>query len=355
MARKPTSQQIAQHAGVSVATVSRIVNGTARVSREVQDRVMKAALELGVDLRETHKSKTIAFVLGNREVLHPFHSHVLLGAEDYCRTRGWDLLFLSFQYAAHVPAKELHLPQVMIRRDVARAIILAGTNYDNLLAALTHRGTVFAALGNNIVGEYPRQGYDLVYSDDVQGAHELTRYLLSLGHRQIWFVGNIQLPWYARCYTGYCQAMKEADLAPKHSGIDSTAQQEVGYVATKSIFGRHEPVTAILAGTDPTAQGVYRAATERGLRIPQDLSVVGCNDTYGSMLHPPLTTIQEYPEQLGKQLVQMVLNRISEPDLPPQQVTLPTGMVKRESCLPLMSVETPAKARARPMARSSAS
>jgi DNA-binding LacI/PurR family transcriptional regulator len=337
MARKYTLQQIAQRAGVSVATVSRIVNGTARVSRDIQGRVRRAAQELGIDLSETNKSKTIAFVLGNREMLHPFHSHILLGAEDCCRARGWDLLFLSFQYAPHVPPRELHLPQVMMRRDVARAVILAGTNYDNLLAALAHRDAVFAALGNNIVGEYRPEGYDVIYSDDVLGGHEMTRYLQSLGHTYIWFVGNTRLPWYARCYQGYCEAMKEAGLTPRLAGLDSGDEQEIGYLCTKSILARREKVTAIFAGTDPTAQGVYRAAAERGLRIPQDLSVTGCNDTYGGVLHPPLTTIHEYPEQLGKQLVEMVLRRIADPDLAPQQVTLPTSLVKRESCLPAVA------------------
>lgn len=335
MRQKSRVSELAERAEVSVATVSRIVSGRSRVSRETSDRVRKAALELGIDLRENSKSRTIAFVLGNREVLHSFHSRILSGAEDQCQSHGWDLLFLSFRYSANIPSKDLHLPPVMRRRDVAGAVILAGTNSENLLLALKRQGTPFSILGNNIIGQYEPERYDIVYGDDTQGAYEMTRYLLLLNHKNISFVGNLSLPWYARCEAGYSRAMKEAGHPPNISAVDSTNDEEVGYLGTKAILARREVVTAIFAGTDPAAQGAYKALSDSGLRIPQDVSLVGCNDTCGVFLHPPLTTINEYPQQLGRQLVELALNRTFEPDRPAQQVTVPTQLLKRESCLQL--------------------
>ncbi|MGH9431309.1 MAG: LacI family DNA-binding transcriptional regulator [Terriglobia bacterium] len=332
MAGKPTLRQLAKTAGVSLATVSRIINGSARVGGELQERVREAARELGIDLHQTNRSRTVAFVLSNREMLHSFHSRILVGAQSQCALRGWDMLFMSLQYPADVAAKDLHLPAVLRRRDVARAVILAGTNSQNLITALQDRGSPFAVLGNNLLGEAPKAGGDIVYSDDVQGAHEMTRYLQGLRHRHIWYVGNRRLPWLERCFRGYSKAMEEAGLEPHQREIDSASEQEIGYLGAKLILTRSDPVTAIFAGTDPIASGVYKAAADCSFKIPDDLSVVGCNDTYGDLLHPRLTTIREFPEQLGKQLVELVLTRIEQPDLAPRRVTIPTELVKRESC-----------------------
>jgi DNA-binding LacI/PurR family transcriptional regulator len=330
-------RQLAQKAGVSLATVSRIVNGSARVGSEFQQRVRAAAQDLGIDLHQAIRSRTIAFVLSNREMLHSFHSKILVGAQNQCASRGWDMLFLCFQYPPDLSWKDLHLPAVLRRRDVARAVILAGTNSENLLTALTDRGCPFAVLGNNLIGHSPERGGDTIYSDDVQGAYEMTRYLQVLHHARIWYVGNSRLPWLARCLQGYRKAMKKAGLETCEQEIDSRNEQEIGYLGTKSILTRGGAATAILAGTDPIAAGVYKAAADCGLRIPDDLSVVGCNDTYGDLLHPPLTTIREFPEQLGKQLVELALTRIEQPDLAPRSITVPTEVVKRESCHPFFS------------------
>ncbi len=317
---------------VSAATVSRVLSGHGSGNRATQARVRAAALELGLNLEARHKSRTIAFVLGNRNVLHPFQAHILVGAEDHCRLRGWDLLFLTLQYSPDVPSKQVSLPRVLQQGDIVRAVILSGTNTENLMRSLKHKGIAFSTLGNNILGEYQEGAYDTVFSDDIQGGHELTLYLQALGHRAIWFVGNLRLPWFARCYKGYTRAMVAAGLTPLLSGFDSTDESTIGYLATKSILARGESVTAIFAGTDPTARGVYKALADCRIRIPEDISVVGCNDTQGGLFQPQLTTIREFPEQLGKQLVELVLNRLAQPTLPPQKITLPTEIVKRQSC-----------------------
>jgi DNA-binding LacI/PurR family transcriptional regulator len=325
-------REIASAARVSVATVSRVLNGNNRVDMAIQKAVLDAATDLGVDLSQRNKVKVIAFLLSNRVMLHPFHSRVLSGAEEYCAAHGWDMVFLSFNYLSNVPWNELHLPRVIQRRDVIRAVILAGTNSTNLIDLLDHKGIPYVALGNNILGELEGSKSDLIFSDDSQGGYDITRHLISLGHRDIWFVGNIRLPWFARCFGGYSRAMDECGLVKRSSSIDSGDDTEVGYLGTKSLLARAEPVTAIFAGNDSAAHGVYKALRDSGLKIPDNISVAGCDDTVGGWLYPGLTTIREFPEQLGKQMVELVLNRIAEPALEPQRITVPTELIKRESC-----------------------
>jgi DNA-binding LacI/PurR family transcriptional regulator len=235
---KKSLRDVARAAGVSIATVSRVARGNASVDPELKKRVREAAAKLGFVLEHTSRTRALAFVLSNRDMLHPFHSHILVGAEAQCSARAWDMIFLAFRYDLHSPWKRLHLPRVLQRGDVVRAVILSGTNSQNLLELLTHKSIPFVVLGNNVVGEWRSLDYDAVYSDDVQGAREMTLYLQTLGHRAIWFVGNCRLPWFARAFEGYRAAMEEAGLRPRLSEIESEDANEVGYLAAKSRPGR---------------------------------------------------------------------------------------------------------------------
>ena len=113
------------------------------------------------------------------------------------------------------------------------------------------------------------QNNDVVLGDDIQGGQDATRYLIGLGHRNIWFVGNTRLPWFARCFEGYQRAMHESGLVPRESSIDSEDSTETGYLGTKSLLARDESVTAILAGNDTSAYGVYWRCEHKGLIFPQ--------------------------------------------------------------------------------------
>jgi len=336
---KATLRNVARLAGVSVATVSRVMTGKARVSQEIAERVLKSASDIGVDLNRWNKSRLIAFLLCNRAVLHPFHSHILLGAEASVAEQGWNMLFVALHYSPSQYWRDIHIPRILERRDLASGFIIAGTSSQNLLDFLKYERVPYAVLGNNVVGEWRPEEHDVVYFDDTQGAVEVTSYLLSLGHRDIWYVGNTQLPWDRRRYEGYCQAMQAQGLKPLLSEIDSQKDEELGFLATKSLFSRGKPVTAIFAGGDPTVEGVYKALRDCGLRIPEDVSVAGFNDVEAKSMHPALTSVRVFTEQIGRQLSRMVLNRIENAGLAKQHITIPTQLIKRESCrsLPVMT------------------
>jgi DNA-binding LacI/PurR family transcriptional regulator len=332
-------REIANLAQVSVATVSRVLNGNTRVDPALQKTVLDAAAKLDIDVSSRNKTKALAFLLSNRAMLHAFHSRVLIGAEAHCTALGWDMVFLSYNYSPNVSDRELHPPQILQRHDAVRAVILAGTNSMNMLRFLERKNITFAVLGNNVIDATDDlKQHDVVFTDDIQGAYDMTRYLINLGHRHIGFVGNLRLPWFARCFAGYRRAMDGAGLSQHLNSTDSEDDVESGYLGTKSLLAQNKSITAILAGDDPTAHGVYKALRDSGLRIPEDISVCGCNDTVGSWGHPPLTTIREFPEQLGKQLAEVVLNRIASPSLDPQRVTVPTELIKRDSCRPILVV-----------------
>lgn len=342
--KKVTYYDLAKLAEVSSATVSRVIAGRQNVDATIRERVKRAAETLGFDIekKRNDNGRTIAFVLGNRDVLHSFHARVLAGAESHALSHGWELFFLTLRYSPETTPQDVPLPEILGRRTQARGIILAGVNSMNLLDSLRRRNLPCSVLGNNLIGEH-RQDLDVVYSDDVQGACDVTTYLISQGHRHIWFIGGTRLTWFTRCGKGYRQAMLTAGLEARICEIHSDGQ-ELGYLGAKSILSRREPVTAIFAGSDHVAIGVYTALRELGLSVPADMSVVGFSDSEASILHPALTSVREFPEELGRHLAAFALNRIANPSLPPQQLTLGTQLIVRDSTqmLPANAPATPA-------------
>lgn len=338
MKKGNTIKDVAKLAGVSNATVSRVATGSSRVSREVTQKVRAAAASLQVELSRRNKGKVVAFILSNRAMLHPFHSHILVEAEAHCAQNGWSMLFLRLNYSTSAHWRDLHIPWIPERGDLVSGFLVAGTNSQNLLDLLDHERIPFAVLGNNVVGNWNPEKHDSVWFDDTQGATELTRYLHSLGHRDIWFIGNTRYPWFSRRYEGYCMAMRDRGLEPHISEVDTDNDQKLGYLAAKSLLAKNVPVSAIFTGSDSTLGGVCEALRDCGLRIPEDISVAGFNDIESVRSHPPMTTVHVFTEQIGKELAQMVLKRIEYHCIEPQRVMIPTQVVKRESCRPLVGM-----------------
>ena len=337
---KTTIQDVAKLAGVSVATVSRVATGSERVSAELRARVFKAASELKIELNGKGKAKIIAFILANRDLFNTFHAGIMVGAEGYCASHDCGLLFLPLRYGSNVPWQNLHLPSILERPGPIGAAILAGKNSQNVLDLLAHRGIPVVVMGNNVVGDWDKDGYGTLYFDDVEGAYDATRYLQALGHRDIWYVGNRQLTWFERRYEGYRRAMQDSSLAPRINEFDSGEGEDLGYLATKSILKSGESMTALFAGDDAVARGAYKAIHESGLRIPDDISVMGFNDTEASSLHPPLTSVRVFTEQMGREMAALAFKRLGRPDVPPEVITIPTQLVKRESCRAIQSVSS---------------
>lgn len=330
--KRVSFQDVARLAKVSTATVSRVARGNASVDEDIERRIRNAADKLGLSLEDSRHDRlsTVAFLLCNRDVHHTFQSLVLLGAEAYCAANERELLFISFRYSTGAPANQLHLPRAFETPDLVRGVILSGTNSASMLELLRSRKIPFAVLGNNVIGDWTPNEYNSVFSDDVQGASDLTNHLISQGHHDIWFFGDLSMPWYSRCAQGYRHAMSKSGLVPRCSEIHA-ADQELGYLAMRSILSRKEPVTAVFAGSDQIARGVYEALRQSNLDIPGEVSVAGFNDTEGALFDPPLTSVREFPEQLGQHLAEFTMRALKDPLGARKQMTIPTKLVTRQS------------------------
>jgi DNA-binding LacI/PurR family transcriptional regulator len=227
----------------------------------------------------------------------------------------------------------VQVPRLLLRQDILDGFVLAGIHSQNLIELLSRTSGALAVLGNNILRPWNEVNYDAVWYDDVEGGYQMTRHMLALGHQDIWFVGNRQFPWFDRCYDGYSRAMSEAGLLARAVAPDCERPREAGYLGTQSLLAEHAPVTAIVAGSDATAQGVCDAIREAGLRVPADISVGGLDDIEAATMHPRLASVHIPLEEVGAQLAACVISRVETPrDI--RRVLVPTTLVEGESCAP---------------------
>lgn len=334
-----TIRDVAKRAQVSVGTVSRVLNSRPDVKPELRTRVERAMRDLGYrpNVRAQNfarnSSAVISFVLSNRDLLHPFHSRILQGVSAQCEETGFFVLYSRWQYSGDTAPGKLQLPSVLKAHGIADCLILAGTNYPNLLEALDEMGTEYVLLANNFVSSRKRLPVDQVRFDDTRGAFEAVRYLISLGHKDIWYIGDVSQPWYNNRYQGYLQAMAEAGLQPRGSTAGLTDNRFAnGMQCTESILGHDQPVSAIFAGTDDVAYGAWEALNRRGLRVPADVSLIGFDNQRGPYKSLELTTIRVEAEEIGRQLARMAIAKIREQGKTLPEVIAPVVLIKRATC-----------------------
>ena len=271
--KQATIVDVAAKAGVSLGTASRVLNNRRDVDGELRRKVTEAARVLryvrsGRGRRASRETcPIISFVLSNREFLHPMHARMLQGAEQYCEDLGYFVVFKRLDYAAETPLSELKLPALLREHGIADCLILAGTNYPNLIEATANAGVPYVLYGNNLVGTAPREGVDQARSDDRTGAMEAVRYLARLGHKRICFIGDISQPWFCSRYQAYLAAIAEAGLEPIAQTVGLSPDSfRNGFSSTEAILRRGLRPTAIFAASDHIALGVLEQLRQSGLR-----------------------------------------------------------------------------------------
>lgn len=348
--KKATIQDVAQRAGASISSVSRVINKYPGVHPDLRLRVEQAIEEVNYIPASTKKrfpeagTRLFYFLLTNRNLNIPFHSKVLQAIENECSRKGDFLLFRTFQYTPDVAPEDLQLARFLEFSFPGKSgpnphgLVLTGPTYPNLLKALDPLGVPYILLGNNYSG--PGTPHDAVAFDGYRGAYDATRYLLDLGHTNILFVGDPGVSWYSSLYEGYLQALKERGLKPlAQTKSLSDSFYSNGYLSVEIAFERFTDVTAIFAGYDEIALGAWKALNDRNLSVPRDVSLVGFDDEdYAAFTVPPLTTVRIDMEALGREMIGQLYKKLQEPSQKLPMVRLSTTLIKRGTCRPLMTL-----------------
>lgn len=348
----PTIKDVAKKAGVSTATVSRVLNNTGYFDAETARQVNEAVESLGYR-RNVHwerlvrnEARTVCFLLGNRDSLNSTQVKMLLACERLMAQAGYDLVFSLYQYGVETQVGKLQLPRLIAQQGSVDGVILAGVHHENFLDALDKLKLPYVLLGNTYIGRKEKLQKDAIVYDDVSGCYEAIEYLIRLGHRHIAFVGNTRLPWFQRRYEGYQKAMKKAGLSETTVTDDWNVHYiEYGKLAAAELLRRATPPTAIFSGNDEIAGGIWKALIGRGVAIPREISLIGFGDREEfSILEPSLTTISVFQEKLGEELARMLLQKLKNPGVRLEAKVFPCQLIERNSChLPLRNLKLVSK------------
>ena len=335
MAATPTMKRIAGQLGVSITTVSKVLNNHDDISEATRARVLAKVKELGYQPNAVARSltlrstRTIGIVIP--DLMHSFFVEIIAGLEKVASARGYGLLLCSSGEDARKERAELE----MLRQRQVDAIVLASANAEGNTDLLQR----LSALGIGIVmidrDDHPDVRCDRVLTDDLEVGRLATAHLAAHGRRAIGHLAGPPIVHAKRRAEGYAAALRDAGIESRPEWTVRAGFKDVdGYRAMKKLLAVKPKVDAVFAANDPAAIGAMKAVWEAGLRVPEDVAVVGAGDiTFGDLLRVPLTTVSWSRDQQGQQAAELILSRIGpKPGPKVRRVIIPPQLVVRKSC-----------------------
>ena len=334
-----TISDVAQRAGVSAMTVSRVINNSGYSSREARARVGAAVAELGYvpnalarQLR-SRRTKTLALVVS--DISNPFFTTIARGVEDVAARHGFSVMFCNTDESEKEEAQYLLM---LIERQVDGVLLVparsSGTSFRLLLA---HEMPV-VVLDRRVAA----RGVDSVRCDSEAGAYALTRHLITLGHRRIAVLtGRRTVSTSVDRVAGCRRALEEAGLTLgdeliRYGGFNfgSPTQADGHRMAREVLASASNRPTAIFAANNFIAFGAIRALREAGLRVPEEMSVVAFDDLPAEWISDPFLTVAAQPAyEIGRRGAAMLLDRLSGDRVTAgEDVVLPFELIIRRSC-----------------------
>ncbi|GAA1296894.1 hypothetical protein Psi02_13520 [Planotetraspora silvatica] len=328
---RPSITRVAELAGVSATTVSHTLNGRRPVAESTRRRVLDAIERLGYrpnvlarGLR-TSRSQTIGLVIP--DITNPFYPALARGLQDVLGPAGYDEIISNTDGDRDL--ERAAIEQMIARQVDGLAFAVFHTHAEDLLPAI-EAGIPVVRLGGRLVQE----GVDVVHSDDEGGAAEATRYLLARGYRRIGFVCGPRAEGpAAERVAGYRAALAEAGApADPRLVVHTHFSRSGGQEGAAVLLDLPEPPDAVLCANDIMAIGALETAALRGLRVPDDLAVMGFDDIEAAgLISPGLTTMANPAREIGQACARLLLDRLSGRAEGYREVVIPARFVRRQS------------------------
>lgn len=327
-----TIKDVAQHAQVSVTTVSHVINGTRFVSEAARERVQQAIATLNyvpsalARSLKSNRTHTVGMMIPNNS--NPYFAEIIRGIEDTCFEAGFNVILCNSDDDPH---KQAQYVRVLSEKQVDGLIVLSSGGDPELIATLRSAGMPQVVVDREI----DDLAADLVEVNHELGGYLATRHLLELGHRRIACIAGPQALSSARQRVqGYHRALAETGQRVDDKLLRSADFTSAGgHEAMSSLLKMRQRPSAVFASNDLMAIGAVCAAAEAGLRIPEDLSVVGFDDiALAAYSNPPLTTIAQPKHQTGALAARLLLDRITQRDKPlRREILQPTLCLRRST------------------------
>lgn len=327
-------RDVAERAGVSVTTVSHVINETRPVSDDLRRRVLEAMHALGYQpnalARSLRRKETHTIGMIVPDSANPFFAEVARGIEDASFEQGYSVILCNSDGDLE---KELLYTNVLSEKRVDGILFVAAGVSTEHIRALQARQMPLVVVDRDI----PDVVVDSVLIHNARGGWLATQHLIELGHRRIGCItGPSDVTPSAERVIGYQQALQEAGIPLDEALIvKGDFQYESGYRAAQQLLALDDPPTAIFACNDLMAVGAISAAVELGFQVPARLSVVGFDDIrLASFANPPLTTVAQPKYEMGVVAMTMLLERMRERDMSPRRRLLDIRLVVRQSTGP---------------------
>lgn len=329
---KASLKMVAQRAQVSPATVSRILNGTAKVSSEKRQRIEEAIAELGfrpnLAARSLAGGRSMSIGVITQFISSPFYAEALRGLEDELADHNYIPLFMSSHWDS---AQEETQITRLIERNVDGVVLLSSQLSGQKLFEFSNQLPIVVTGRHFESTQASSVNWDNTYSGVLAADH-----LLELGHRNIAVIVG------AEGHEDSHERMLGIQTRLKESGVRLNSNlvqmggytEQGGYEAAKALIASGEQFTGLIALNDQMAVGANMALREAGVRVPAQVSLVGCDDIqFAEFVDPPLTTVHQPIYELGQQAAKHVLSLVNKVRLPPESIALPQ-MVVRGSTAP---------------------
>ena len=329
-----TLHEVAQRAGVSAMTVSRVVNGRGRVDSETRQRVEEAIQALDYVPNRiargliSKKTQTIGIIVP--DIVNPFFAPVVRGAESAARKAGYRVLLCNSE--GDLRLEREYIEDLVAHRVEGLLLAPASDRSRSSILSLLRGGFPLVLIDRAL----PDADCDLIVSDNTQGARRLIEHLIAIGHREIAHVSDAEDTSTGReRLRGYREALEAAGIPFQPELVIRTTVDRIGgYRAAQEILARDPLPTAIFAVNNMTAVGTMEALRERSLSVPKDMGLVCFDDVeHLAVLSPILTVIDQPAETFGSLGVQLLLERMTgKANSRPRRIILQTDLIVRQSC-----------------------
>lgn len=331
---KAIMQDIAKIAGVSPGTVSNALNNRKGVGKDTKDRIMKIAEELGYYKNNTKEDSTIIrFIIFKKHGLvisdTPFFSALIEGIETECRSAGYEMLISHVIYQEHSYEDILEI----VKQEQLAGVLLLATEMDEEDLKLFEQLSVPMII---IDSYFRNSNYDCVLINNTDGAYQITKYLLKNGHTEIGCLrSSMAINNFNDRFLGFKSALEDNGvMLDKNFQILLEPTLEGAYRDMKKLLESDEfkLPTAYFAFNDIIALGAMRAMKEKGISIPEQVSIVGFDDMpFCEISSPRLTTVRVYTQYIGKNAVRRLIEKISDEEDKKLKIEINTDIIERDS------------------------
>lgn len=328
--------EVAKRAGVSTATVSRVLSNAAVVAPDTKKRVLAAVERLGYVPNAAAKNlrmlRTRKLLVTLPDISRPLFSLILQGIEESANREGYSVLLGDTQYDQ---GREERYAAMLYQKE-ADGLIFLGRKLSKGVELFVRSVHDSRAPVVNALGFVPQFGIPSVQIDNAAAGVDVMEHLYRLGHRKIGIVTGPALSFVSAERVRGAMARAKKQRADRHVIVmHGDFSVESGVVAGERLLGRKDPPTAIFCCNDEMAMGVLHTARHRKLHVPDDLSVVGVDDIrYARFFEPPLTTVSQPMREMGEHAVRVLLGILNGGEKPPECVRLPHTLVVRASTAP---------------------